>query len=99
MFQFPGGAIVQRMDDSVLSFQAELTVENRRLALKNREDEEWTASFLVERPVRGSASDRLVLEGELDHHRSRLELRRLDDSKFLLVSRGFHWVQERPFNR
>ena len=26
-------------------------------------------------------------------------LRRLDESKYLLVSRGFRWIQERPFNR
>ncbi len=27
------------------------------------------------------------------------ELRRFDESKFLLLSRGFHWINEAPFNR
>jgi hypothetical protein len=40
-----------------------------------------------------------VLEGDLDHHRARLELRRVDETKMLLPGRGFHWVQEYPFNR
>ena len=26
-------------------------------------------------------------------------LKRIDDSKFLLKSRGFHWINEFPFNR
>jgi uncharacterized membrane protein YphA (DoxX/SURF4 family) len=97
VFQFPGGAVVQRMDDSSLPLRAELTVGDRRLALTNREDSKWTASFLVEKPADGS--DRLVLDGDLDHHRARFELRRVDETKFLLVSRGFHWIQEYPFNR
>jgi hypothetical protein len=29
----------------------------------------------------------------------RMELRRLDETKFLFASRGFHWIQEYPFNR
>ncbi|HEY2798702.1 MAG TPA: DoxX family protein [Thermoanaerobaculia bacterium] len=95
VFPNPVGATVQRMDDAFLRLSVEATVGNRRLALKKRDDEKWMASFLVERP----APDRLVLDGDIDHRRARLELRRVDESKFLLVTRGFHWVQEQPFNR
>jgi len=28
-----------------------------------------------------------------------VKLRKSDPSKFLLVNRGFHWINERPFNR
>jgi hypothetical protein len=28
-----------------------------------------------------------------------MQLRLVDRSKFMVVSRGFHWVQEYPFNR
>jgi hypothetical protein len=28
-----------------------------------------------------------------------VKLRKVDPSKFLLVNRGFHWINERPFNR
>jgi hypothetical protein len=28
-----------------------------------------------------------------------METRRVDHTQFLLISRGFHWVQEFPFNR
>jgi hypothetical protein len=35
----------------------------------------------------------------MDSHRVRMQPRRFDDRTFLLLNRGFHWVQEIPFNR
>jgi len=95
VFSFPGAATAQRMDESFIQFKAELGVQDRRLGLTKRDDAKWSAAFLVDRPAR----DRLVLEGDMDHRRARLELRRVDETKMLLPARGFHWVQEYPFNR
>jgi hypothetical protein len=39
-----------------------------------------------------------MLDGTMDGHTVHMGLRRTDTS-FLLVTRGFHWVQEYPFNR
>jgi len=44
-------------------------------------------------------NDHLVLQGTLLKDAITVKLRKLDPSKFLLVSRGFHWVSEIPFNR
>ena len=95
IFQYPPVATAQRMDDYFVRFRAKIGAQNRRLGLTQADDEKWTAGFLVERP----APDRLVLQGDMDHHRARLELRLEDQAKFLLPNRGFHWVQERPVNR
>jgi hypothetical protein len=35
----------------------------------------------------------------MDGHAIHIELQLLDRNKFLLVSRGFHWIQESPYNR
>jgi hypothetical protein len=43
--------------------------------------------------------DHLVLEGTMGFDTIRAELRKVDPSRFLLVSRGFHWINEVPFNR
>jgi hypothetical protein len=32
-------------------------------------------------------------------HKVHMQLKLLDRNKFLLISRGFHWIQETPFNR
>ncbi len=43
--------------------------------------------------------DHLVLSGAIDGHETLIELHARDDSDMLLVHRGFHWIQEQPFNR
>jgi uncharacterized membrane protein YphA (DoxX/SURF4 family) len=43
--------------------------------------------------------DVLALEGTVSGQQIRGRFRRMDDSRFPLLSRGFHWVNERPFNR
>jgi hypothetical protein len=44
-------------------------------------------------------AEHLVLDGTLDGAAVTVRLRHLDESTFLLVNRGFHWVNEYPFNR
>ena len=41
----------------------------------------------------------LIVDGKMDQHKLRMQLKRVDEKHMLLVKRGFHWVQERPFNR
>jgi hypothetical protein len=41
----------------------------------------------------------LILDGTMDDQKVHLQMQSLDHNKLRLVSRGFHWVQERPFNR
>jgi len=43
--------------------------------------------------------DVLVLEGMVAGRQIRGRFRRQDESRFPLVSRGFHWTNEWPFNR
>jgi len=46
-----------------------------------------------------SAPQQMSSSGTLDGHKVVMQLRQFDRNKFLLVSRGFHWVQEKPLNR
>ena len=52
-------------------------------------------TFTFARPAPGQ----LILDGPVDGHATHIQLRLQDRSQFLLVSRGFHWIQEYPFNR
>lgn len=45
------------------------------------------------------APDQLIIDGPMDGHKLHMELRLYDRNKFLIVSRGFHWVQQSPFNK
>jgi hypothetical protein len=94
IMQTPTEVVFQRMDDTFDRFTAEFV--NDGTTLKVTSVERKTASTLTyrRRPV-----DRLVLDGTLDGRIVHLELKEVDLNTFLLNSRGFHWIQEVPFNR
>ncbi len=45
------------------------------------------------------ADDRLALHGQWGSDSLVVQLSRVDESKFLLLNRGFHWIQSYPFFR
>jgi hypothetical protein len=95
IFDSPARMTFQRMDDSFASYNASIDVGAKTLALTKPSDKNWKANFTFQR----AAQDRLTLDGNMDSHRVRMQLQLIDRNKFLLVSRGFHWIQEYPFNR
>jgi len=95
IFQFPTAAAFQRMDETFTFYSANIDPNAKVLTLSKRDDKSWSAHFAFQQP----ASDRLILDGAMNQHAIRMELRRVDHTTFLLVSRGFHWIQEYPFNR
>jgi hypothetical protein len=54
----------------------------------------WATLNFV-RPV----NDQLTLDGNIDGREIHMGLQLVNRNSFLLVSRGFHWVQDYPFNR
>jgi hypothetical protein len=93
IFDFPERMSFQRMDGSFASYG--IKADEKALALTKNDDKKWKASFACER----KAPDQMTLDGSMDGHNVHMLLKLLDKNKFLLVSRGFHWVQEYPFNR
>ena len=85
----------QRMNDSFFWYGATIDQNLKSITLTNSSDKNWKATFSFERP----AADRLVLEGEMDGRKVRMQLVLLEREKFRLINRGFHWVQEYPFNQ
>lgn len=49
--------------------------------------------------IRLRTPDRMVLDGRFAGKRIEATLNRVPLSSFLLVNRGFHWINETPFNR
>lgn len=95
IFDVPTRSAFQKMDESLVRFGADISTKDSTLKLTKNDDKDWKASFAYTRP----APDRLVLDGEIDGHKERMELQLVDRGKLLLVSRGFHWIQDYPFNR
>jgi hypothetical protein len=95
IFDFPERITFQRMDDSFAGYGAAIDVNSKTIALTKNSDEKWKGNLTFQRV----APDQLILDGTMDNHKIHMQLQQLDSSKFLLVSRGFHWVQDYPFNR
>jgi hypothetical protein len=94
LFQAPAGMTFQRMDDTFLGYGAKIDTTAKTIAVTSAPDVPL-GTFTFARPD----PERLILDGSLDGHAIHMETRLFDRTKFLLVSRGFNWIQERPFNR
>ncbi len=92
---FPGVMSVQLMDASRRPFSLALDQDKKLFTLSSFEDKTWEGDF----SYRETAPGKLELDGKLDSHRIHAKLHREDESKFLLTSRGFHWINEYPYNR
>jgi hypothetical protein len=95
IFDYPDRMAFQRTDESFASYGASVNLPERTLALTKKDDKNWTANFTFQRP----AGDRLILDGRMDNHQVHMELQLTDRNSFLLVSRGFHWIQDGPLGR
>jgi hypothetical protein len=94
VFGYHGTLAVQLMSDSRRRYFLDLDTAKKTLALTKLDDPEWETTISYQEPAPGF----LLLEGPLDGHKIRARLRRAETPKFRLVERGFHWINEYPFN-
>ncbi len=95
IFEFPDTMAFENMDDSFARYSAAINAKNETIALKQFTDNNWTSNFKFQH----TPENKLTLDGEMNHHKIHMQLQLVDRNSFLLVSRGFHWVQESPFQR
>jgi hypothetical protein len=95
VFDHPKSMAIQLMSDSRLRFGLNLDEDKKTLELSKFTEPEWKASFTFEH----NEPDSLALEGTLNGKKLRAKCNRIDTSEFRLVSRGFHWINEFPYNR
>jgi hypothetical protein len=86
---------VRTMSDSMSRYTLKMTPASKSFVATARFDTTQKLTFAFEKP----APDQLVLRGRVGADSIVARLKRIDESKFLLTSRGFNWVQEQPFNR
>jgi hypothetical protein len=93
--EFAGGTIVP-MTGEPDERKLELDEAAKRMTLKEDEEKGRPALALAyEEPEPGV----LVVSGTVDGKPVRAKLRHVPPERYVLVSRGFHWVNEKPFNK
>jgi len=95
IFDYPELAQYERIDDSIGSYDVAIDAKTQTIALTSDKDKKWKGTLHYTR----TAPDQMTLDGNLGGHPAHMELRLEDRAKIPLVARGFHWVQEYPFNR
>jgi hypothetical protein len=94
IFDSPRRVAVQTTD--VLErYGSQLDQEKRTLTLRKRDDPGWNTVLTYEQV----SPDVITFAGALNGSEMTARLRRTDERKFLLTDRGFHWINEFPFNR
>jgi hypothetical protein len=94
-FDTPRFVVVRDMRDKRKFYGLELDEAARTLTLPDRSPGGLRLALSYERPEFST----LLLTGDLAGRPVTARLRRRDESEFLLTSRGFHWINESPFNR
>ena len=95
-FEWPGAIGIQRAQDTrVRYYELKREPGARGFVLTKYDDPAWKARV----SYRLAGADVLALEGEIDGKKVRARFRRRDESSYRLVSRGFRWINEWPYNR
>jgi hypothetical protein len=78
----------QRLDDSFARYDASVDIYGHRITL-TKPNSKWSATFGYEQPSPGQ----LVLDGDMDGHKIRLESESVDFDTFRLLNSGFRWIR------
>jgi len=95
IFDSPNRVAVQTAATPNERFRAQLDPQMRTLTLSKRDDPAWKTELSYEY----ASADVVTLVGKLNGSEMTARLRRTNHRKFLLTDRGFHWINEFPFNR
>lgn len=94
--QRAGQMAIQRMNDSIYGYVAKLDTTAKKIVITFARDSMLPKQTLAySRPD----ADHLILDGPFFGHTVHAEAKLRPSDTFLLTTRGFHWVQEVPFNR
>jgi uncharacterized membrane protein YphA (DoxX/SURF4 family) len=88
IFDADDAVIVQRTDDSLAHYHVAIDATSRTISLKKGTSQLWRSSFTFT-----SDGDRLTLDGEMDGHRIRARLERVELDTFRLLNSTFRWVR------
>ena len=92
---FSGASRVRFMNDSSKKYNTVLNTGQHTLVMNTYADTLNKAYFTYTEPQKGV----LVFKGKFKKDSLQISLKKYDLNKFLLLNRGFHWINEQALNR
>jgi hypothetical protein len=83
------------VSDSVRGFEFKVDEKKQSIRMTPKRDTLQKFQLTYEQPSKGQ----LILRGQSKRDTLLIKMRTIDRNSFLLVNRGFHWINEFPFNR
>ncbi len=90
-----GRASIQLMNDTLKRFTLDKYPEKKEWEFISRVDTNYRFTLHYQKPD----STTFLLSGFIGADSMYVQMRKLSPDNFLLMNRGFHWVNEYPFNR
>lgn len=106
IIEYPGNIIVKSMADSMNGFVLKLDTNKHTAVLNSYRDSSKIFAFNYSKPdndhliFTGNAPflfDKKLKDFKLDS--TMIIMKRFDEKNFRLVNRGFHWINEYPYNK
>jgi hypothetical protein len=96
IFQSPELALIQLSNGDLERVAPKVDLKNHFLSFTHSDDTAWQCIFSV---VQEPDEQRLQLQGSINGLTVAAKFHREDQSRFILVARGFRWIQEYPYYR
>jgi hypothetical protein len=85
---------VQSIDGARNRYRSRIDLKQGKITFVKRDNPTHTADFAFSRPQ----PELLTLEGAMEGQRIGVKLHRIQEPSFLLNTRGFHWINDYPYN-
>jgi uncharacterized membrane protein YphA (DoxX/SURF4 family) len=85
---------LQSIDGARDRYRSKIDMPGKKITLTKRDNPTQVSVFSVS----GQEGDNMALDGTLNGKRIHADLHRMQAPKFLLNTRGFHWINEYPYN-
>jgi hypothetical protein len=95
VFDYPGRMSIFLMSDERLRYSVDLDPKQKSIRFTNRYDPKDKFALTYLRPDGTTLQLDGIVAGRKIHALCKLS----DEKQFLLLNRGFHWINEKPFNR
>ena len=95
MVSYPGYSFIKMMNDSTEGFAFNTDTVAKKIEMFSYGDTTKKSNFVYSIPQKNA----LLLVGKLNDDSVVIKMSKYDLDNFRLINRGFHWVNEYPFNR